>query len=215
MNDFPGKKQIINAVLSGIETAHKTNLGWTNNNAWLSIAPEYMINIFIGQSIAKMAPRPEIWFEVSVKDLAASIFKNNHEKNIDKFIKLVERNNHQNEKIDIVLDDGEYSRVIIEVKNGVNKSDILKDDIIRICKALKEASTLDYGLIAFFANVSAKKTIAELIKQVQEMTQSIIDENKFAIQPVKIDSQNFNEIDKDEIDGWTGAAVCFVLERIK
>lgn len=207
---FP-TNDIVKATLEGIKDAHESCLSWTNKKAWLSMAPEYMINIHIGKRLAELKNKPEIWFETSISDLADSIELTDTQK--EAFIENIQRNNYKSEKIDIVLDDGEYSKILIEVKNSVDKCDPLVDDIIRVCNALKYESKLDFGAIAFFANVNDKKTIQTLIISIEKCAQKIINENDFSIKPVQIKSENIIELGRDENDGWSCAAICFVLEK--
>lgn len=204
MSTFPEKSDVIEAVLKGIENAHITNLKWTNDLAWLSLAPEYMINIFIGCSLENLKPMPQIWFEVGITDLVDSIaIKKDIEK---KFIKNIQRKDHQKEKIDIVLDDQENSKVIIEVKNGVSQyGNGIEKDILRICNALSHESSLDYGLFAFFAN-DDKRNILSVIDDIETQAKVII--NQY---PIALESKI--HVITDEEKDWSCAAVCFILEK--
>lgn len=208
MQSFPSQSRVVNAILDGIKNAHLANLKWTNHSAWLSLAPEYMINIFIGQSIEKLSPMPEIWFEVSVTDLANSVSKSSNTK---QFIDSISRNTKdgpKNEKIDIVLDDNKYSRVMIEVKNAVSTWGAgIEKDIERISKALKEETTLDYGIFAFFANDNKKK-IDDIITDLAEQARQKSLVHNINLMPVF-------EIIEEQNNDWSCAAVCFVLERKK
>ncbi|MGE0739516.1 hypothetical protein [Sulfurimonas sp.] len=191
MITFP-EKNVIDAVLNGIENAHKKFYLWTNKKAWLSMAPEYMLNICIAEQISKLEKKPEIWFEVSVAQYIST-------KNVDR-----------DGRIDIVLDDTNTGKscVMIEVKNKIDKyTDPLNDDIVRICQLLEYNKEFEYGLIAFFANFSSKKNINNLLQEIKQSAQKVIN-----IKKIHFD-EHFKEIDKDEADGWSAAAVCFVFKR--
>jgi hypothetical protein len=210
MSTFPTETQVINSILEGIKDAHENYVHWTNNGAWLSIAPEYMLNIFIGQHLSKLNPRPEVWFEITIKDLADYVSLKDQE-TTKKFIDDVERQNHQNEKIDIVLDDEKqkHSGVIIEVKNAISKyGEGCKKDIIRICNALSHESSLQYGVFAFFANDN-KKDIDAIIDDLEVAANKTIKDENFNIVLDKFSMP----IEKDT-DNWSCAAVCFVLKKV-
>lgn len=204
MSIFPERSDVEEAVIKGIENAHKTNLKWTNDFAWLSLAPEYMINIFIGQSLEKLEPMPQIRFEVSITDLIDSIaLKRNLEK---KFIKDIKRKDHRKEKIDILLGDQENAKVIIEVKNAVSKyGNGIDKDIQRICNALNHESSLEYGIFAFFAN-DDKRNILDVIDDIGIQAKEVSDQYSVAL---KVKSYVIPSTLKD----WSCAAVCFILER--
>lgn len=211
MGTFPEKSDVIEAVLKGIKNAHTTNKQWTKG-AWLSMAPEYMLNIFIGREVAKLQNQPNIWFEVSIPDLADSIGFDENDPNKPKeaFINCIQRNNYKNEKIDIVLDTGEISKVLIEVKNAVTKYDVLENDVIRLCDAMKYKSELEYGVIAFYANVSSKKKIEDLIKEIEDGVKLTIQKGSYNIKPINL--TNYINIERDTVDGWSCAAISFILE---
>ncbi|MDP3292147.1 MAG: hypothetical protein Q8M43_08955 [Sulfuricurvum sp.] len=210
MNTFP-QEEVITAILVGIVNAHNTNKKWAKG-AWLSMAPEYMLNIFIGQEFAKLQNKPNIWFEVSIPDLADSIGFDENDPNKPKeaFINCIQRNNYKNEKIDIVLDTGDVSKVLIEVKNAVTKYDVLENDVIRLCDAMKHKSQLEYGVIAFYANVNSKKKIENLIQEIEDGIERTVQKGNYKIKPINL--TNYINIDRDKVDGWSCAAISFVLE---
>lgn len=192
MEKFP-EKNVIEAVLNGIENAHKKFYSWTNKKAWLSMAPEYMINICIAEQISKLEKKPEIWFEVPVAQYIST--------------KKVDRDG----RIDIVLDDTDTGKscVMIEVKNKIDKYTApLNDDIVRICQLLEYNKELEYGLIACFVNFSSKKNINNLLQEIKQSAKKEINIKKIHF------NEHFKEIDRDEVDGWTANAVCFILKRL-
>lgn len=205
MDTFP-KTQVVDAILTGIKNAHKKNKKWTGGS-WLSMAPEYMINIFIGQSLEKLKPMPHIWFEINIDDLAES----SNPIDIKKFKKDITRNGknlekNQKEKIDIVLDDKENSKVIIEVKNGVCKyGNGIDKDIRRICNALTHQSSLEYGIFAFFAN-DDKRNILDVVKDIKIQAKDVASQ-------YSINFKTKLDVITDAENDWSCAAVCFILKR--
>jgi hypothetical protein len=203
MSELPRRDNIVKAILEGIVDAQQECLRWTNNAAWLSLAPEYMMNIFIGQHLSKLSPMPEIWFEIGIEDLAESIGS----KDKKAFCLGVQRNNHKLEKIDIVLDNNGKSEVIIEVKNAISDyGDGTKKDILRICNALKYGNQLNYGIFACFANIDKKIEIENTLKN------SILENIRNEANDFNVDLQMVN-ICPTDVDGWSCAAACFVISR--
>lgn len=218
MVSFPEQELIVNAVLNGISKAQEDCFKWTNKQAWVSLAPEYMLNIYIGQELAQqLKPMPQIWFEVGIEDVSISSQLTKPKK--DKFCNKVKRNNYESEKIDIVLDaqDTSVPQVIIEVKSGISKrSKNIDADIIRICQCLKYAPNLQYGLFVAFANIDKNilisKQLAEILNHIQsikntEKGKEIDIEKEFMITLVQ------RSIVEPDADGWSCSAACFIIER--
>ena len=212
MRLFPERELIVDAVLKGISKAQEDFFEWTKT--WVSLAPEYMLNIYIGQALAQLKPMPHIWFEVGIEDIAISSQLTKNKKN--DFCESVKRNNYKNEKIDIVLDETTTSipQVVIEVKSGISKhSDNIALDIIRICQCLKYALNLQYGLFVAFANIG-KSSITDQLNVILKDIQSI-KENKISLDIEKdfmitLVQRSIIELDDD---GWSCAAACFIIER--
>ena len=215
MGSFPEREHIIKAVLEGISKAQKDFFKWTNEQAWVSLAPEYMLNIYIGQALSQLKPMPQIWFEVGIEDVAMSSQLAAEHKDI--FCKSVKRNNYESEKIDIVLDELNTSipQVIIEVKSGISKqSKNIDEDIIRICQCLKHASNLQYGLFVAFANIAKNILLSKQLGEILQHMQSIKNtEKKIDIEMDFIISLEIRDIVTQDTDGWSCAAVCFIIER--
>lgn len=211
MNSFPEREFIVDKVLEGISNAQKDFFEWTK--AWVSLAPEYMLNIYIGQALSKLKPMPQIWFEVGIEDVAVS---SQLTKTKD-FCKSVQRKNYKSEKIDIVLDEADTSipQVVIEVKNGISEqSDNITLDIIRICQCLKHAPNLQYGLFVAFANIDKNIFISDRLNMILKDMQSI-KRNEISLNVEKdfIITLVQSKIVDPDADSWSWAAACFIIER--
>lgn len=216
MGTFPTKTQVVDSILEGIKDAHKNYVHWTNNDVWLNSAPEYMMNMYIGQHLAKFKQKISsmtIWFEVSIDALAETVKASSQHD----FITKIKRNRNddieknQTEKIDIVLDDELHSRVIIEVKNNVsNYTSRSEKDIIRICNALSHGPSLEYGIFTFFA-VDTSTNIDAVITNIENSARKTIETKCFNINLERFPKKN----ESIEIDTEYGScsAVCFVLRR--
>lgn len=210
---FPQKEQIVDAVLEGVVNAQKDFFKWTNQQVWVSLAPEYMLNIYIGQALAKLNPMPQIWFEIGIEDLAIS--SQLEKKDKEKLYKEIQRNDYKREKIDIVLDDFHESipKAIIEVKNGISEiGDHIKKDIIRVCQALQHAPNLQFGLFTAFANINKNISITERLNDMLNDMYKIKAKN-LDIEKYFLISLKTTEIVTQDSDGWSCAAACFIIER--
>ena len=177
MNNFPSQDEVVNSVLTGITTAQSNYSLWIAHQLHLSYAPSKFLSTHIAQELAKMKYLPEIFIDAKISDILKSSLncKDSYtsymaENNISQDVMsltLDERFEHQN-------DNDCISRVIITVKNGVrNAQPEYKDAINVLCKLLqrdnKEDSSLDYGLFAFYLDVSnsarkkSKKRLEEII----------------------------------------------------
>ena len=163
MNSFPTQEEVLKAILEGIEVAKENFLFWTNERLYLSHAPQKMLSIHVAQEIAKIKNAPEIFIDATVADILRCSLKDREayytymRKNSLKqgtfSITLDERFKHQN-------DNDSISRVIISIKNGIrNPKSEYTYEIERICKMLdtskEEDSSLDYGVLAFYSDLSA------------------------------------------------------------
>lgn len=212
MRLFPERELIVDAVLKGISKAQEDFFEWTKT--WVSWAPEYMLNIYIGQALSKLKPMPEIWFEVGIEDVAVSSQLEKTAKG--NFCKSVQRKNYKSEKIDIVLDETTTSipQVVIEVKSGISKrSKNIDADIIRICQCLKHAPNLQYGLFVAFANIG-KLSITDQLNVILKDIQSI-KENKISLDIEKdfMITLVQSKVVEPDADGWSCTAACFIIER--
>ncbi len=163
MSNFPKQKDVIDALLQGIQNAEQNFLFWTNNRLSLSSGPHKIIGIHVAQALSTIENAPEIFIDATVADILRcslpdrKAFKSFMEKNAlaqgTFSITLDERFTHHNNNDSI-------SRVIATMKNGVrNCKPEYTNEIERLCKMLQrqkaEDSTLDYGVFAFYADLSS------------------------------------------------------------
>ena len=163
MHEFPTQNEIVESVISGIRAAKANFTHWTADELYLSYAPPRFLTIHISQEIAKLNNSPEIFIDATVADiLRCSLPERNDfksfmkEKNISQdvmHLTLDERFEHKS-------DNDSVSRVIMAIKNGVrNVQDEYKNEIEKMCKMLErdniEDSTLDYGIFAFYLDISS------------------------------------------------------------
>ena len=179
MTSFPSQSLIINALLEGIKKAEQNFLFWTNNRLSLSSGPHKIISIHVAQELSLMPNAPEVFIDATVADILRcslpdrKAFKSFMEKNAlsqGTFgITLDERFTHHNNNDSI-------SRVIISLHNGLrNVKPEYTYEIERLCKMLhrqtKDDSTLDYGVFAFYADLSTSAR-KKLEKRIPEITAS-------------------------------------------
>lgn len=178
-NNFPTQKNVVTAILEGIKTAKENFLFWTNDRLFLSYGPHKIITLHVATQIGKLSNAPEIFIDATVADILRCSLPDRtlytqfmSKSNLTQgtfSITLDERFKHQN-------DNDSISRVIVSVKNGVRNAKLeYSNEIERICKMLNRAtcenSTLDYGVFAFYSDLSnnARKT---LDKRVPELVRS-------------------------------------------
>ncbi len=184
MRNFPQQNEVIEALLQGIQNAQKNFLFWSNNRLSLSSGPQKIISIHVAQELSLMKNPPEVFIDATVADiLRCSLLNRNafraymqeHALAQGTFsITLDERmvHHHNNDSI---------SRVIISVHNGMRttKPEYMHD-IERICKMLQRAhqedSTLDYGVFAFYADISAlaRKRLDQRLKELMTHFATIV-----------------------------------------
>ncbi|QKE29707.1 hypothetical protein AACT_2635 [Arcobacter acticola] len=188
MSVFPIKNDVINAVIAGIENAKRNYTFWTSDELYLSYAPPKFLTIHVAQEIGKLANAPEIFIDATISDiLRCSLpnrtdFRDFMKKNyiMDRLLCLTldERFTHKS-------DNDSVSRVIMSLKNGVrNVQEEYKNDVELMCKMLqrdkKEDSTLDYGIFAFYLDISssARKNAQERLDNIIESFDSIVASHK-------------------------------------
>lgn len=174
--NFPTQNEVVNALLEGIQKAEKNFLFWTNNRLSLSSGPQKIISIHVAQELLLLKNTPEVFIDATVADILRcslqdrKAFKSFMEKNALSqgtfSITLDERFEHQNNNDSI-------SRAIVALKNGVrNVKPEHTFEIERLCKMLSrkegEFSTLDYGVFAFYADLSslARKKLSKRIPEI-------------------------------------------------
>lgn len=188
MNNFPTKDDIVDSVLKGIKTARKNYAFWTTDELYLSYAPAKFLTIHVSQEIAKLENAPELFIDASVADILRCSLPNRsafREFMKEKYLTqdlmcltLDERFNHK-------TDNDSISRVIMSIKNGVrNIQEEYKNEIEKMCKMLerdrKEDSTLDYGVFAFYLDISnsARKKAETRVSEIIEAFDKIVSKYK-------------------------------------
>ncbi len=179
MSNFPSQAMVIQATLDGIKQAERNFLFWTNNRLTLSAGPQKILCIHVAQALSLIENAPEVFIDATVSDILRcslpnrKAFKTFMEKNALSqgvfSITLDERFTHSNHNDSI-------SRVIMMLKNGVcNAKAEYSFEIERLCKMLqrkrKEESMLDYGIFAFYADISTQAR-KKLTKRVPEIIAS-------------------------------------------
>lgn len=184
MRVFPTQEEIVNAVIQGIYTAKKNYKFWTADE-FLSYAPPKFLTIHVSQEIAKLNNSPEIFIDATIADiLRCSLPKR------DAFRSFMDEHNLAQDVMCLTLDErfehrtdnDSISRVVMSIKNGVrNVQDEYLYEIQKICKILqrdkKEDSTLDYGIFAFYLDISngarkkSEKRISEIVSAFDNIVQ--------------------------------------------
>lgn len=162
MTNFPLQADVINAVIKGIYTAKNNYSFWTADELYLSYAPPKFLSIHVSQEIAKLENAPEIYIDATVADiLRCSLPKRDAFRNFmkEKYLTQDIMSLTLDERFEHKSDNDSISRVIMSVKNGVrNVQEEYKSEIEKMCKMLDrdklEDSTLDYGLFAFYLDIS-------------------------------------------------------------
>jgi hypothetical protein len=217
MSIFPIKDDVVNAVITGIENAKRNYTFWTSDDLYLSYAPAKFLSIHVAQEVAKLANAPELFIDATISDiLRCSLpnrtdFKDFMKKNyiIDRplCLTLDERFPHKS-------DNDSVSKVIMCLKNGVrNVQEEYKNDVEVMCKMLqrnkKEDSTLDYGIFAFYLDISssARKNAQERLENIIEAFDAIVVSHKNLKSSFK--GGNIKKIDK--VGEW--CIGCYVIEH--
>lgn len=176
--NFPFQVDVVDAVIKGIYAAKKNYSFWTSDELYLSYAPPKFLSIHVSQEIAKLDNAPEIYIDATITDiLRCSLPKRDDFRNFmrEKDLTQDTLSLTLDERFEHKSDNDSISRVVMSIKNGVrNVQDEYKNEIIKMCKMLdrdkKEDSTLDYGLFAFYLDISnsarkkSEKRLNEIIK---------------------------------------------------
>ena len=188
MNDFPHKEDVVKAVIDGIYTAKSNFTNWTADELFLSYAPPKFLTIHVSQEIAKLHNSPEIFIDATISDiLRCSLPKRDAFKNFmkEKYLTPDVMCLTLDERFEHKTDNDSISRVIMSIKNGVrNIQEEYKYEVEKICKMLerdkKEDSTLDYGLFAFYLDISssARKKADKRVSEILESFDKIVNEHK-------------------------------------
>lgn len=179
MESFPSQNEIVNSVLNGIETAKKNFSFWTTDELYLSEAPSNFLSIHVAQSIAKLTNPPEIFMDATIADILACSLSSQIS-----IVEFMKKNQISQNTIDITLDKrfdhqndhDSISKVVITLKNGVrNAKNEYRKNIETLCKVVstndQEKSTIDYGVFAFYLDISNKARI-KANKRIEEIIES-------------------------------------------
>lgn len=188
MNKFPTQEEVIESVMKGIKTAKANYSSWTADELYLSYATPKFLTIHVSQEIAKLSNAPEIFIDATVADILRCSLSNRS--GFRDFMKkkylaqdvvcltLDERFEHK-------TDNDSISRVIMSIKNGVrNVQEEYKGEVEKMCKMLehdkKEDSTLDYGIFAFYLDISnsARKKTQKRLDEITESFDKIVSNHK-------------------------------------
>lgn len=217
MSIFPLKKDVINAVIAGIENAKRNYTFWTSDELYLSYAPPKFLTIHVAQEIGKLVNAPEIFIDATVSDILRCSLPNRADykdfmrKNyiMDRLLCLTldERFTHKS-------DNDSVSKVIMSLKNGVrNVQEEYKNDVELMCKMLQRDnvsdSTLDYGIFAFYLDISssARKNAQDRLDNIIESFDSIVASHKNLKSSFK--GGNIKKIEK--VGEW--CIGCYVIEH--
>lgn len=216
MNNFPSKNEVIDAVMTGMKEAKKNYSFWTADELYLSYAPPKFLTIHVSQEIAKLQNPPEIFIDATIADIlrcslpkrdAFREFMKEHYLTPDVIcLTLDERFEHKS-------DNDSISRVIMSIKNGVrNVQEEYKNDVETMCKMIsrdkKEDSTLDYGVFAFYLDISntARKKSEKRVEEIIEAFDKIVYSHKNLKSSFK--GGEINKI--DNIGEW--CVGCYIIE---
>lgn len=216
MSNFPSQERVIEALLRGIQNAEKNFLFWTNNRLSLSSGPQKIISIHLAQELSVIENAPEVFIDATVADILRcslpdrKAFKSYMEKNAlsqGTFgITLDERFIHHNNNDSI-------SRVIVSIHNGVRTmKPEYTYEIERLCKMLhrkkREDSTLDYGVFAFYADISvlARKKLEKRLVELKTGFDAVV-EHFPSLRARLVATPIYNVVDVGE---WM--AGCYIIE---
>jgi hypothetical protein len=188
MHEFPSQEKIVAAVIQGIRTAKKNFTFWTADELYLSYAPPKFLTIHISQEIAKLENAPELFIDATVADiLRCSLPKRDAFRTFmkEKYLTQEDICLTLDERFDHKSDNDSISRVIMSIKNGVrNVQEEYKHEVEKMCKMLerdqKEDSTLDYGLFAFYLDISnsARKKANKRVDEIIESFDNVVKQHK-------------------------------------
>lgn len=188
MHKFPSQEEIVESVINGIRKAKSNFTYWTADELYLSYAPPKFLTIHVSQEISKLENSPEIFIDANISDILRcslpdrrafrSFMKEKYLTQDVMCLTLDERFEHK-------TDDDSISRVIMSIKNGVrNVQEEYKSEVEKMSKMLerdnKEDSSLDYGLFAFYLDISnsARKKSQKRLDEIIESFDKIVSSHK-------------------------------------
>lgn len=216
MRNFPTQEIVIQAVLEGIIQAEKNFLFWTNNRLSLSCGPQKILCIHVAQAIGLIENAPEVFIDATVSDILRCSLPNRKA-----FKTFMEKNALSQGVFSITLDErflhhnhnDSVSRVIMTLKNGVcNAKAEYSFEIERLCKMLqrkkKEESMLDYGIFAFYADIStqARKKLSKRIPEIIHSFDEVV--SRFPSLKASFHATPIQQV--ADLGEWT--AGCYVIE---
>lgn len=187
MQVFPTQDEIVDSVINGIKKAKLNYKFWTSDE-FLSYAPPKFLSIHVSQEIAKLENAPEIFIDATVSDILRCSLPDRRE--FSSFMKIKGLSQDVmsltlDKRFEHKSDNDSISKVILSIKNGVrNVQDEYLYEIEKICKMLdrekKEDSSLDYGIFAFYLDISdsARKKADKRVVQIVEAFDSIVSQYK-------------------------------------
>jgi hypothetical protein len=216
MTNFPTQKNVIDALLRGIQNAEKNFLFWTNNRLSLSSGPQKIISIHVAQELSFIKNPPEVFIDATVADILRCSLPDRKA-----FKSFMEKNGLSQGTFGITLDErfvhhnnnDSISRVIISLHNGVRNAKVeYTHEIERICKMVhrekREDSTLDYGVFAFYADISdsARKKLVKRLPEIIESFDTVV--TRYPSLRARLVSTPIHTV--DEVGEWM--AGCYVIE---
>lgn len=216
MINFPTQKNVIDALLRGIQNAEKNFLFWTNNRLSLSSGPQKIISIHVAQELSSIENPPEVFIDATVADILRCSLPDRKA-----FKTYMEKNNLSQGTFGITLDErflhhnnnDSISRVIISLQNGVRNAKVeYAYEIERICKMLhrehKEDSTLEYGVFAFYADisVSARKKLSKRLPEIMQNFDAVV--AQFSSLQARLHATPIYNV--EDVGEWM--AGCYVIE---
>jgi hypothetical protein len=206
----------VQSTLNGIVSAAKNFLFWTNGRLSLSSGPQKIITIQVANAIASLHNAPEIFIDATVADILRCSLEQR-----DSYPEFMRQSNLKQGTFNITLDerfehendDDSISRVIISLHNGViNVKKEYSLEIERICKMIDRKyaknSSLDYGMFAFYADISsnARKKLDKRVVEIVKSFESVV--HKFSSLKSKFTDSGIMR----EKDGSQWLVGCFVIE---
>ncbi len=217
MTNFPTQDKITNSILTAIIKAKENFLFWTNNRLPLSYGPRKILTIHIAQELALLEDTPEIFINATITDILRCSLDNRKD-----YINFMKERNLKEGTLSITLDErfshkndnDSISKIIISIQsNVINAKTEYLNEIEVLCKILNKdnnynKSTLDYGIFAFYTNISSNarkkldKRIPEIIKSFDKIVANY-DNLKANFKGGDINKANDNE-------EW--AIGCYIIE---
>ena len=200
-------KNIQQACLYGIRKSFNEYANW--NNARLSHAPEYLLNINIAKQLSEEYGDKYISLENNVKDIVQELEIEGNE-DFSKNIRI-------QGKFDIVIWSLKKDRPkgIIEVKQNINGFRNIREDINRIVSLLKQNSKIKFGISTFFIDYQKKVNSKEkLIEKIEDFHTKL--KNYALDMKVELEYQEIlTELIKDDSEEYSAFAVVLTLKKAK